>query len=93
MNLWILKVLDPTAPDWEASTYQGDVVVRASDERTARREASNRFAIATNRNLGEPVKASPWPQAQLVSCEEYSGNECPVQGETGVLYPSNGVAS
>lgn len=89
MNLWILKVLDSASANWEASTYKGEVIVRASDEISARREASNCFAIATDRNLGEIVKASPWPQAQLVSCEQYSGNEYPIQGEVGVLYPSN----
>lgn len=90
MKLWVLNVIDPNAPDWAASTYKGEVIVRAFDEKAARREATNRFFKATSKqSVGEEIKANPWSQQHLVSCEQYSGNEYLTEGENGVLSPSN----
>jgi hypothetical protein len=88
MKLWILKVLDQKSADWEASTHKGEVIVRAVSENSARNEASKEFFIATKHVKGETVKANPWSQSELVSCNEYSGCEYQVEGQSGVLIPS-----
>ena len=85
MKLWILQVIDNKSLDWEASTYRGEVIVRAVSESSARDEATQRFVIATRRVIGAPVKTTPWSQRELVSCNEYTGHEYQVDGPSGVL--------
>ncbi|WP_133406535.1 hypothetical protein [Parashewanella tropica] len=85
MKLWTLEVLNPNSADWEASTHKGAIIVRAETEKAARYQASLKYFIATERVTGEQVKANPWNQSNLVSCNEYSGNRYEIEGSAGVL--------
>ncbi|MEX2163092.1 MAG: hypothetical protein WD823_02460 [Sulfuricaulis sp.] len=89
VRLWILKIVDTESPDWAASTYKGNVVIRATDERGARREATHRFHIASEKTSGGHVKANPWSQEALVVCEQYTGNEYSTTGNSGILFPQH----
>ena len=88
MAIWKLSPLNVSAPDWEASTYRGDVVLRAKNEEEARLCAMQRFAIATKVNLGEKTRTCPWTQHELVSCEEIVDSKYSAIGEATVLEPT-----
>ncbi len=45
MHIWRLKALKLGSPHWEASTNQGDVIVRAESEANARHLAAKAFGI------------------------------------------------
>ena len=88
MQIWKLTVIDAESPDWRASTYQGEVIVRADSEHSARMEATKAFAIATERKIGQDTAINPWGQKGLVACEPSESSEHTVEGEAGVLFPS-----
>ena len=54
MPLWRLLPIDRTSDHWRASTYQGEVIVRAASEAEARSTATATFFLAYARIPGEP---------------------------------------
>lgn len=94
MPLWRLNPIDPSDPNWEASTFNAEVIVRAPDSRSARLLAARAFGIATEHRLGQAVKIVPWDYGGLVSCEQAEATEAyPEEGEQGVVYPAEAVRS
>ncbi len=87
MKIWKLSVIDSGSSDWRASTYKGDVIVRAKDMRSARMEATKSFAIAAERKLGENTTICPWGQSDLVACESIESESFDPDGEQGILSP------
>ncbi len=87
MKIWKLSVLNEESNDWNASTYKGEVFVRAESEHDARMQATLAFAIATERKLGETTAVNPWSQGSLVSCEHVEDERYEVKGNAGVLSP------
>ena len=83
MRVWELTVIDPSAPEWAASSHRGSVIVRAVDEDMARTEAARAFGIATKRRPGTTILVNPWSQSRLVSCAPYSGAEYSEAGALG----------
>lgn len=81
MELWKLAVIDTESPDWRASTYKGDAIVRADSEHMARLEAAKAFAIATERIIGQNTTINPWGQKEIVSCEPFESSEYVANGE------------
>ena len=67
MPIWKLKPTDVSSRDWEASTYRGEVIIRAESEIKARQIAIRAFVIATQVRLGEKITDVPWNQSLLVS--------------------------
>ena len=80
-------------PDWQASTYQGDVLVRADDARHARLRTTNRFGIAGSLPLGGGTPRNPWTQERLVTCTQEADSPYPKEGSTTVLWPEEDVGS
>jgi hypothetical protein len=74
-------------PDWQASTYKGEVLVRAADARHARLRTTNRFGIAGTLPLEDGVPRNPWTQERLVTCTQEEGSPYPEAGSTTVLWP------
>ena len=61
---------------WDASTYQGTAIVCAESENSARLFASQKLAIATKRQQGKEVCASPWSNPLgIVKCVELNKPE------------------
>jgi hypothetical protein len=87
MPIWQLLPLDTMDPSWEASTYQGKVVVRARNEETAREEAEKAFGVKTRFPPGAGVKAPPWKRPALVSAEVVDEPLYEPDGPTEILYP------
>jgi len=78
--------IDPASRNWNASTFKGELIVRASDENKARQIASNEFHIATPQSLGRDVVVSPWKNPDTVSCEKVDGSEYAAESPDGILH-------
>jgi len=85
VHIWRLKALRLSSPHWEASTYQGDVIVRAEAEANARRLAAKAFGIRARNGLGREL-ANPWYRPWLVAAEVLEGSQFDPDGEEEILY-------
>jgi len=90
MPLWRLLPIDSTSDHWRASTYQGEVIVRATSEAEARSTATTTFFTAYARIPGSALLFSPWGQPAIVGCQRVEGLPYDEQGPTAVLYPKSG---
>ena len=73
MPFWHLFPLDVTSDHWRASTYKGDVIVRATSEAEARSTATTTFFRAYERVPGGIILFSPWNQPTVVACQRVEG--------------------
>jgi hypothetical protein len=87
MPFWQLLPLDSTSDHWRASTYQGEVIVRAASEAEARSTATATFFTAYARTPGDTMLFSPWGQASLVGCQRVEPVPYDDQGPAAVVYP------
>ncbi len=87
MRIWRLKVITPGSPHWKASTYQGDLIVRAETEVNARRLATEAFWIATEKTPFQVVAANPWSHSWLVAAKVLTGSQYDPDGDEEILYP------
>ncbi len=87
MRIWRLKALSPSSPHWKASTYQGDLIVRAETEANARRLATQAFWIKTDKIPLQEVPANPWAHSWLVAAEVLKGSQYDWHGKEEILYP------
>jgi hypothetical protein len=87
MPLWHLLPLDSTTDHWRASTYKGEVIVRATSEPEARSTATATFFTAYARTPGDPMLFSPWGQPAIVGCQRVAGLPCDDQGPAAVVCP------
>ncbi len=85
VHIWRLKALRLSSPHWEASTYRGDVIVRAESEANARRLPAKAFGIGARNGLGREV-ANPWYRPWLVAAEVLEGSQFDPGGEEEILY-------
>jgi len=90
MSIWKLTPLLPEAPNWEASTFRGEVIVRANDERQARDLANAAFVIAVDVKPGHKTTLHPWTDSNIVSCVLIRNSEHSEQGPPAVLSPQQG---
>ncbi len=87
VHIWRLKALRLSSPHWEASTYQGIVIVRAETEANARRLATQAFWIATDKIPLQEVPANPWIHSWLVAAEVLEGSQYDPDGDEEILFP------
>ncbi len=87
MPLWELLPVDPRDPNWEASSYEGRIVVRAPNENAARDEAERAFGVKTRFKPGAGVKAPPWKRPALVKAEIIHDDLYEEEGPTEILFP------
>lgn len=87
MAIWKLTPLDQYHRNWAASTFKGEVFVRADDERAARQVAASAFAIATNHVPGEELRFVPWRHSDNVACERMSNSEYDFKGPSCIVGP------
>ena len=88
MRIWRLKAIDTNSHHWEASTYRGDVLVRAESEANARRLAARAFGVATRVIPGQEVSVVPWDHPWLVSAEIVEGSPYGPDGDEEILEPA-----
>ena len=87
MPIWELTPIDPLDPNWEASSHQGRVIVRALDEAAARDQAETAFGVKTRFPPGAGVKAPPWKRPALVRAEIIRDARYEEDGPAGILFP------
>lgn len=87
MLIWKLTPLPTDSPDWNLSTYRGEVIARAKDEGEARQLAMVRFAIAAKHKPGQNTLLDPWGNSALVSCQTIQGHDYQDTGPAVVLSP------
>lgn len=88
-RVWKLIPVDSTSRNWDASTYRGELIVRADSERRAREIATLTLSIATSRKLGEPLATNPWNRiVGEVKCERILDAEFSEDGPEAILYPA-----
>ena len=87
MPLWHLVPLESASDHWRASTYKGEVIVRALSEAEARSTATATFFRAYERVPGGAILFSPWAQPALVRCQCVEGLPYDDDGPTAVVYP------
>jgi hypothetical protein len=87
MPFWQLLPIDSTSDHWRASTYKGEVIVRATSEAEARATATATFFRAYERVAGSAILFSPWRLPALVRCQRAEGVPCDEQGPAAVVYP------
>lgn len=88
MPIWKLSPTDKRSDHWKASTYKGDVIVRAASEGEARAKATSEFRIATKKVLGGNTLFSPWDQPDLVICNRLENSSYEEKGPIAILYPN-----
>jgi hypothetical protein len=93
MPLWKLEPIDAADRSWDASTYKGEVIVRADDEKRARRLAVRAFGIATRVVLGESIKLVPWDTSAVRCTEVPPTDDYTSEGEPGIVYPPKAVSA
>jgi hypothetical protein len=87
MPFWQLLPIDIASDHWRASTYKGEVIVRATSEAEARSTATATFFTAHARTPGDPILFSPWGQPAMVRCQRVEGLPYEDQGPAAVVYP------
>jgi len=87
MPIWKLSPINLDDPNWEASIFKSEVIVRADKEEAARRRCSMAFGIATVRKPREKVKVIPWGQPDLVRCARLANSEYSEEGPEAILVP------
>ena len=73
---------------WQASSYTGDVLVRAADADAARKLATERFGRYIEVSPGEATFLDPWTQSNLVTCTREEQSHYPEAGPAEVLDPT-----
>jgi len=86
MPFWQLLPIDSTSDHWRASTYKGEVIVRAASEAEARSTATATFSRAYERVPGGTILFSPWGQPSIVRCQRAEGLPYDDQGPAAVVY-------
>ena len=92
MPFWQLLPIESTSDHWRASTYQGEVIVRAVSEAEARSTATATFFKAYSRIPGGTILFSPWGQPALVGCQRVEGAPYADHGPAAVVSPLPGEA-
>ncbi len=91
MTIWKMVPGDPQNLQWQVSTYQGEVIIRAESEQRARDLLGYCF-WRTGQSGSANMAGPPWNRPNLVSASEYTGGEFPLQGEEEILAPPEAVA-
>jgi hypothetical protein len=89
MSIWALHPVDLMDPSWKASTYRGNAIVRASNERMARETAERAFGVIKRYKSGEGAITPPWGRPDLVKVEMVWTSTYDPEGAATVLYPAD----
>lgn len=90
MKIWKLSPLDLNSPDWCNGNYQDDAIIRAEDEKEARKIAVLRFfSLAIKNGPCQETPLSPWDDSSVVKCIELDNSEYSTDGPAKVLKPES----
>ena len=90
MPIWKLTPTNLKDAAWQASTYKGEVLVRAADESQARQLAAATLRKWVDVRLVQHTSCTtPWGQHRLVRCSREEGSIYPEEGPYDLLYPED----
>jgi len=89
MNIFLLKPLEKNKNKelWSQSGYKGNIIVRASDEVSARQYVAN--FMHQDAEPDQPVQKSPWLEKAFTSCSLFEGDIYKNEGQMGILHPAS----
>jgi hypothetical protein len=90
MKIWRMEPQDLDNIQWQVSKFQGEVIIRAESEESARDALGYCFwksGQSGNANMAGP----PWNRPNLVIASEYEGVEYSPQGEEEILSPPEAI--
>ncbi len=86
--IWRLAPINHESPNWKASVYKEDVIIRAATEDRARQIASRAFWIGVNRVSGALI-ANPWGRPiNETTCERATDTNYSEEGPDEILSPA-----
>lgn len=87
----ILKLMptDVESVRWKRSSYKGEVIIRAEDEKQARELADQKFFDKTENVPYAHTIYPPWTYPELVTCERVDDWHGETDGPVEILYPVN----
>ena len=92
MKIWKLFPLDPNSTSWPDDSYKGEVIVRAENEKEARRIAALRLMVLTEQvSICQETPHPPWGDSTVTKCIELDNSKYPTDGPPELLEPK-GVA-
>jgi len=85
MAIWSLYSIDDNSPNWRASTYKGDLLIRAETESKARQIAAMEYGIAPEKIPGGATIFAPWNCGQTVACKQIHDSDYDENGQEEIL--------
>ena len=90
MKIFKLEPKNLDSHHWNASVFNGIAIVRAEDEKKARRKAAFKFSIAVEiKSNAQPTPISPWILDDHVDCIEETNSGHPIDGDEEILHPNS----
>lgn len=87
-SIWRLAPINPSSPYWKASTYCGQLVIRAPSERRARQIAGLALSIAVEHVPGGQTISNPWNRiVGEATCERVTESTYEDEGPEAILFP------
>ena len=78
--------------NWQASSFDQEIIVRAESEDRAREIAVSAFRKGVTSPPGEEIPINPWSQPALVSVAEVTDSNYPETGQEEILDPEEARA-
>ena len=86
MKIWKLSPIDLDFAGWCYSCFKGDAIVRAENEKEARKIAALNLGNFTKKTSGsQETPSSPWDKTNVVKCSELSNSNYSTDGQAELL--------
>lgn len=92
MAIWKLTPIDLEHRDWQTSSFDREIIVRAESEERAREIATSAFRTGATSPPGKEIPTNPWSQSALVSAAEVKDSNYPETGQEEILNPEEAHA-
>ncbi len=90
MRVYELKPTSEALDDWEANEYKGTVIVRAQDEKSARKKvAVSEFGYLERIEESGSDVQSPWEDEKFVICKQLDNSVYEEEGPEEILSPKS----
>lgn len=91
MKIWKMIPCELQNLQWQVSTYQGEVIIRAESEERARDLLGYCF-WKTGQSGSANMAGPPWNRPNLVIANEYTEGNFPTEGVEEILAPAEALA-
>lgn len=85
-RIFLLCPVDPSHPNWKASTIKDRILVRASNEQEARAFATTQTSISVKILPNEETVYNPWDYTNHATCVDVTDSaNVPQEGMSGII--------